>query len=121
MILGYDAAGVVEVVGSQVTRWKPGDEVFYSVSRSIEAVRAYGKLATVVSLEGSLQGMQAKNLTLYFGFMERTEAKIQALETLIDRGQLRPLIDSTFPLEQIGDAHRKLEAGGIKAKVVIQI
>ncbi|MEY2934321.1 MAG: hypothetical protein RL033_5070 [Pseudomonadota bacterium] len=92
-----------------------------TVSRSIQAVRAYGKLATVVSLDGSLQGMQAKNLTLYFGFMERTEAKIQAMKTLIDRGQLRPLIDSTFPLEQIGDAHRKLEAGGIKGKVVIRI
>ena len=92
-----------------------------TVSRSIQAVRPYGKLATVVNIEGSLQGMQAKNLTLYFGFMERTEAKIQAMKTLVDRGQLRPLIDSTFPLEQIAQAHRKLEAGGIKGKVVIRI
>lgn len=92
-----------------------------TVSRSIQAVRPYGKLATIVNLEGSLQGMQAKNLTLYFGFMERTEAKIEAIKTLVDRGQLRPLIDSTFPLEQIADAHRKLEAGGIKGKVVIRI
>jgi NADPH:quinone reductase len=92
-----------------------------TVSRSIEAVRPYGKLATVVNLEGSLQGMQAKNLTLYFGFMERTEAKIQTMKTLIERGQLAPLIDSTFPLEQIADAHRKLEGGGIKGKIVIRI
>lgn len=92
-----------------------------TVSRSIQAVRAYGKLATVVNLEGSLQGMQAKNLTLYFGFMERTEAKIQAMKTLVDRGQLRPLIDSTFPLEQVAEAHRKIEAGGIKGKIVLRI
>ena len=92
-----------------------------TVSRSIAAVRPYGKLSTVVSLEGSLQGMQIKNLTLYFGFMERTEAKIQAMKTLVDRGQLRPLIDSTFPLEKIADAHRKIEAGGIKGKIVIKI
>jgi NADPH:quinone reductase len=65
--------------------------------------------------------MQAKNLSLYFGFMERTEAKIQAMKTLVERGQLRPLVDSTFPLDQIADAHRKLEAGGIKGKVVIRI
>ncbi len=92
-----------------------------TVSRSIQAVRPYGKLATVVNLEGSLQGMQAKNLTLYFGFMERTEAKIQAMKTLVERGQLRPLIDSTFPLEQIADAHRKIEGGGMKGKIVIRI
>lgn len=29
-ILGYDAAGVVEAVGSQVTEFRPGDEVFYA-------------------------------------------------------------------------------------------
>jgi NADPH2:quinone reductase len=92
-----------------------------TVSRSIQAVRPYGKLATVVSLEGSLAGMQAKNLTLYFGFMERIEAKIQTMATLIERGQLRLAIDSVFGLDQVAAAHERLEAGGIKGKIVIRI
>lgn len=92
-----------------------------TVSRSIKAVRPYGKLSTVVSIEGPLAGMQPKNLTLYFGFMERTEAKIQAMATLVSRGQVKPLVDSVFPLARVADAHRKLEAGGIKGKVVVRI
>src|SRR6195952_5682569 len=31
-ILGYDAAGVVDAVGADVTLFKPGDEVFYAGS-----------------------------------------------------------------------------------------
>lgn len=91
------------------------------ISRSIECVRPFGKLATIVRVDGSINGMQIRNQTLYFGFMERTREKIQAITTLAERGQLRPLIDSTFPLERLADAHRKLEAGGMRGKIVITI
>jgi hypothetical protein len=48
-------------------------------------------------------------------------AKIQALAVLAERRQVRPVIDSTFPLERIGDAHRKIEGGGMKGKIVIMV
>jgi NADPH2:quinone reductase len=92
-----------------------------TVVRSIACVRPYGKLSSVVSVEGSINGMQSKNLMFYFGFMERTPEKIQALKVLAERGTVRPLIDSVFPLEKVADAHRKVEAGGMKGKIVIAV
>jgi NADPH2:quinone reductase len=92
-----------------------------TISRSIGCVRSYGKLATIVNVEGGLGGMGIKNQTLYCGFMERTRDKIQALATLAARGQVKPVIDSVFPLERVGDAHRKLEAGGMRGKIVLTV
>jgi NADPH2:quinone reductase len=92
-----------------------------TIPRSIGCVRPYGKLATIVSIDGSVNAMNLRNQTLYCGFMERTAAKIQALATLAGRGQIRPVIDSSFPLERVGDAHRKIEGGGMKGKIVIVI
>ena len=42
-------------------------------------------------------------------------------ETLAQRHQLIPLIDSVLPLDQAAEAHKKLEAGGIKRKIVLKI
>jgi NADPH2:quinone reductase len=92
-----------------------------TLPRSIQCVKPYGKLATIVSVEGSINGMQIKNQSLYFGFLERTREKIQTLYKLATRGQVRPLIDSVFPLEKVADAHRKIEKGGMKGKIVIAI
>jgi NADPH:quinone reductase len=92
-----------------------------TISRSTVCVRPFGKLATVVSVEGSLAGMKLRNQTLYFGFLERTKAKIEAVSILASRAQIRPLIDRVYPLDAIADAHRKLEAGGSRGKIVITI
>lgn len=92
-----------------------------TVVRSITCVRPYGKLSTITSVAGDIQGMQIRNQTLYFGFMERTRDKIQALRTLAERGQVRPLIDTVLPLDRVADAHRKIEAGGMKGKIVLRI
>lgn len=110
----------------RLTGGKGVDAVFDTVggdtiSRSIRVVRPYGKLATVVSIGGDVNAMQAKNLTLYFGFMERTEEKIRSLATLVEQGRIRPLIDSVYPLERVAEAHRRIEAGGMKGKIALTI
>lgn len=90
-IICYDAPGVVEAVGANVTHLVPGGEVFYC-ARIFE---------------------QAASLPL---------AAMTAYDAILAaRGQVKPVIDSTLPLERLADAHRKLEAGGMRGKIVITI
>ena len=48
-------------------------------------------------------------------------ALLTELAQLTEQGRLRPIVDQVFPLDQIMDAHRALEAGGVQGKHVIQI
>lgn len=46
-------------------------------------------------------------------------ARLRALGQLADEGALTPLVDRSFPLTQAADAHRYLETGRARGKVVL--
>ncbi|MFI2360926.1 NAD(P)-dependent alcohol dehydrogenase [Streptomyces anulatus] len=43
------------------------------------------------------------------------------LTAYVERGDLRPVVDTVRPLAEIAAAHRALEAGGVRGKQVIQV
>lgn len=78
-ILGFDAAGVVDAVGPDVTRFKPGDEVFYAGSNQRQGTNAEFHLVDgriVGRKPGTLSFAQAAALPL---------TSITAWELLFDR------------------------------------
>lgn len=48
-------------------------------------------------------------------------AQLEKITALVDSGKLRPVIEKTFPLEQVADAHRLSAAGHVRGKLVISI
>lgn len=92
-----------------------------TLARSVAVVRPHGKLASIVGTTGDLGGAYGRNLTVYFGFLERSGAKMESLRLLAERKLVRPVIDSVMPLAQVAEAHRRLEAGGVRGKIVLEV
>lgn len=92
-----------------------------TLSRSIEVTRPFGTMVGIVNTEGSLNAAYVKNLILHFVFLQRARYKLNALRALVERGQLKPVIDSILPLNEVAQAHERLESGNVKGKIVLQV
>jgi NADPH:quinone reductase len=78
-VLGWDAAGIVEAVGNQVTRFRPGDEVFYA-----GALQRPGANAELHLVDERIVGAKPRSL----GWAEAAALPLTAItawETLFDR------------------------------------
>ena len=62
-----------------------------------------------------------RNQTLHGVFLTRERKRLDELRRMIERGQISPLIDRTLPLEKAGDAHRRLDSGHGRGKIVLDI
>ena len=144
IIEGYGATAIDfmnEAVSDYVEKYTDGhgfDLVFDSVgganmANSFEAAKLNGNVATTVALvELDLSPAHFKGLSLHVVFMlipmmhnvgrEKHGEILTELASIVDAGALIPLLDpSDFTLEQVGDAHAKLESGAATGKVVISV
>src|SRR5215211_9441373 len=91
------------------------------IAKSVQATRPFGRLASIVSLQGDLTPAYRLNQTIYGVFLTRERRRLDELTRLIERGQVRPLVDEVLPLNEVAKAHERLESGHGGGKVVLRV
>jgi NADPH:quinone reductase-like Zn-dependent oxidoreductase len=83
------------------------------------AIREGGALAVVRTWDGDdvEQGIRIEKVQVWTA-LERTDW-LQEVRELAGEGVLLPRVAGTYPPEAAGDAHRRLEAGGLRGRDVI--
>lgn len=93
-----------------------------SIARSLSVINDHSRIVDVVGDIGDIgNDAKLKNVAVDFMALSRSRERLQAIATLVERGQLTAVIDSVLPLSELVDAHRRLDAGGLKGKVVLQV
>lgn len=92
-----------------------------TIARSIPATRPGGRLATILGVTGDLSGLYPRNQTLHGVFLTREGRRLRELAALVEQGKLRPLVDAVLPLAQVGEAHRRLDSGHGRGKIVLEV
>lgn len=91
LVTGYDAAGTVVAAGSEVTRFRPGDEVFYAGS-----IQRQGTNAEYHLVDERIVGRKPASL----GWAEAAAVPLTAItawETLFDRLDIRKPVPGAAP------------------------
>ncbi|KAG0620369.1 hypothetical protein M758_4G210700 [Ceratodon purpureus] len=85
---GYDVAGVVVKVGSDVTKFKEGDEIYANVSEAaLNQPRQYGSLAQYTAVQEKLLAIKPKNLS--FAEAASLPLAIETAQEAFDRANLK--------------------------------
>jgi NADPH:quinone reductase-like Zn-dependent oxidoreductase len=114
--------GADEVVDpADLTGIKPVHLVFDTVGgdrlvRSAQVVEAGGRIVSIAEEPPADIGVEAS-----FFVVEPKRGQLVELARRADQGELRVLIDSTFPLEQATEAFTRLHSGETKGKVALAV
>lgn len=104
---GVDA--MFDLVGGEIT------------PKSLPAVRPFGRIAFILGPKGDLTEAYRRNLELHGVFLTRERRRLEEMSAAIQQGKFKPLVDEVLPLAKVADAHRRLDSGHGRGKVVLEI
>jgi NADPH:quinone reductase-like Zn-dependent oxidoreductase len=104
---------VVDLVGTELRRYRrglaPGGTL---VALALDPAHPIRSIATT-----ALGGVGPRPLRTFSN--DPTGDDLAELARLVTSGAVRPVVDAVYPMAQTAEAHRRLEAGGVRGKVVV--
>ncbi|MBN45178.1 MULTISPECIES: zinc-dependent alcohol dehydrogenase family protein [unclassified Methylophaga] len=120
--IDYTSKNYIEEIAS-LTGNKGVNVVFDTIggqtlSQSPNVLSDAGRVVSIVDLATpqNLIAAWGVNAEYHFVFTRQNRGKLQALKTLLESGQIRPIIGAKFSLAQIPEAHTALERGEVNGK-----
>jgi NADPH:quinone reductase-like Zn-dependent oxidoreductase len=107
---------VIDAVGKYAFHW--GKRALKPGGMYVETDFGPYKLETLVMWIAS-RWVGSRRLT--FGSGRRSKADVLYMKELIDAGAYRPVIDRVYPLEQVAEAHRRVESWHKVGNVVLTL
>jgi len=99
-----------------------GGETF---NKALDVLKPGGRLVSYGSTTGAAQSVEIRRIFWkqldVLGSTMGTQGDFAAMVKLYEGGGLRPVIDRVFPIEQVSDAHIRMEAGDQFGKIVLKI
>ena len=121
-----NVTGVCSTKNIQLVKSLGANEVIdYSKEDFVQMDQSYDVIFDAVGKLTQTEAKKALNENGVFLTVKtttkETEDSLSALVSLFDSGKLKVIIDSRYPLEQVVDAHRKVETGHKIGNVIISV
>jgi len=131
LVKSIGADNVIDYTKEDFTK---NGETYDVIFDTVKTISVFGSLKSmnkkgimILSAAGISEMLSAlwismtSNIKVLTGVIKHTAADIEFLKKLIEEGKFKPVIDKTYRLEQIADAHAYVEKGHKKGNVAIEI